>query len=368
MRCSVCNHEMKVLPPFFNCSVTSDNQFVESDVAYAVCSTCGNVCIDPKARMDHELFYRHSYELLLGEDVEPVFQGIRQSKQSAEFLMEFLENSSDRSFIDIGAGKGTFLETLYFEVPEICFYGLEPSKSFLELEKKQFLTKSYNQFFSPKLFKDRIFDYVSAIGVLEHVDSPRDFLDELSQIMHHQSILFIEVPNFLNNKYDLLTFDHITKFTPQSLTNLFHATGFEVIKLSTDRGVFMRYLVQKDTRAKNKPIITPHIHSTLASSKVTISNAIKLAERSPGDKIAVYGQGIILNYLLGIGAISFESIDCIIDDNPLYHGKKYKDLIDIVSFETFKRQFNTRDVFLAMNECYHQYVLPKLPDHRVLGA
>jgi hypothetical protein len=41
----------------------------------------------------------------------------------------------------------------------------------------------------------------------------------------------------------------------------------------------------------------------------------------------VYGQGLILHYLLGINKIKIENIVCVIDDNPFYWGKKFKNQV-----------------------------------------
>ncbi|GAB1465755.1 hypothetical protein MASR2M54_12550 [Aliarcobacter cryaerophilus] len=91
-------------------------------------------------------------------------------------------------------------------------YALEPSKAYKQLRTKSFLQEKYNNFFNSNDFVKQ-FDYISLIGVLEHVPNPKEFLIDIKNIMHEDSYILIEVPNFENNKSDLLTVDHLSKFT-----------------------------------------------------------------------------------------------------------------------------------------------------------
>ncbi|GAB1465756.1 hypothetical protein MASR2M54_12560 [Aliarcobacter cryaerophilus] len=63
-------------------------------------------------RVDYEKFYKDEYEFLLDGEVEPSLNDGKYSDSLVEFYQEFLENSSDKTFFDIGSGKGNFIQAV----------------------------------------------------------------------------------------------------------------------------------------------------------------------------------------------------------------------------------------------------------------
>jgi hypothetical protein len=203
-----------------------------------------------------------------------------------------------------------------------------------------------------------MFDFISLIGVLEHVPSPGEFLIDVARIMNKESILFLEVPNFKNNKADLLTADHLSKFTEECLHNLLAVSGFEVIGKNTEPVVPMQFVVKKTSKGKIRRFdVSPYVEQATSYLQKAISEGRRLS----GREMALYGQGLLGDYLLGAGILTSSDLKCVIDDNHLYHSTKWRGLVPIVSFEEFRRKYNTPDIFLAMNDCYHAAVISRIP-------
>ncbi|MCF6339852.1 MAG: class I SAM-dependent methyltransferase [Sulfurimonas sp.] len=363
--CVVCNGNTKNIEFKISKSVSSDNRVINTPLSHSYCVDCGYIFIDIDKRVDYEKFYNEDYVFLLDGDVEPTLNDEKYSGQLANFYSEVIDNSKLNTFFDIGGGKGNFVQTIHNKFNNLDIYALEPSQSFEKLKEKEFLINSYNEFFVSSNFS-KSFNYLSLIGVLEHVPNPKEFLLDIKNIMTKESFLLIEVPNFKNNKSDLLTIDHLSKFTEESLSNLFNICGFKIIKKQVLNSVPMQFIVQCSNSIENYSKINSG--KTIESAVEYLENAIGGASSIKNDKISIYGQGLILDYLIGMKILKVDNICCIVDDNPLYQGKKYKNIINIVNFIDFKSDYTEiNDIFLAMNDCYHNKVKDKLDNLNIYG-
>jgi hypothetical protein len=176
----------------------------------------------------------------------------------------------------------------------------------------------------------------------------------------------VEVPNFEKNAYDLLTFDHLSKFTPQSLENLFAIAGLQVVQKFVPETVSMQWIVKKASGCGTPQNVCDGLIA-VNKAKSMLEQVLAQAQKVKGSPVAFYGQSIIAPYLVDSGLISLKDVQAMIDDNPLYHGRKWKDDIEIVGLDEFKSRFQTEAIFMTMNACYHPRVLPKLQGYTVCG-
>ena len=78
--------------------------------------------------------------------------------------------------------------------------------------------------------------------VLEHVSSPRQFLQQVAKLLKPNGIVHIYVPNWnsasryiLNeNAHFIWPSHHLTYFTPDTLMEMIEKNGFEVQELETE--------------------------------------------------------------------------------------------------------------------------------------
>lgn len=363
-KCCVCEGNVQNIDFNLDNSVSSDAKLIKYSISHSFCEECGYIFINDSNRVDYHKFYTNEYDFLLDGDVEPTIGDIKYSKYLVDFYSEFIRENKKKTFFDIGGGKGNFINAVYDKFPELEYTALEPSKSFETLKKKSFIEELHNDFFDSNNF-DKRYDFLSIIGVLEHVPDPKKFLLDIRNIMNGSSYLLIEVPNFKNNKSDLLTIDHLSKFTEESIKNLFNITGFDVIKQQILSTVPMQYVVKI---GEVKDIKETNINADVKNAEKYLKQAFDDANELKEENISIYGQGLVMEYLLGMDILSSENITCIIDDNPLYQGKRWKDKLPIVDFSTFKKTYNTKKIYLAMNDCYHEKILRKLDGFDVFGA
>jgi len=374
IQCPVCHAEIteqRHLP--INDAITSDLRYVDHKVINRFCDNCGYIFVDKSVYLNLEEHYKEDYNKNISQhSSEPVImeenQIISHSAKRVELFSKYFEKESNRKFFDIGAGKGSFIEEMYKRYPNYIYYALEPGVAFNILEKKAFLRNYYNDFFCADNFGNEQFDFISIIEVLEHVSEPKFFLLEICEIMNEQSLLLIEIPNFQVNMTDLIVIDHLSKFTPESIKNLFKVSGLAVVfENIPETSVPMQFIVKKANTSEIEQCEgKKYIDNSLNYIKKSISEAQYLQNHN----IAVYGQSPILSYLYDAGYFSKNNLKIIIDDNIYFNNKRFKREIPIVSFDQFL-SFNKRGeidkIFLAMSRCYHSQVLKKLNGFEVFG-
>lgn len=353
-------------------SVTSDYRYCDFALTYKHCAHCGYIYRDRDDRIDNAGYYENDYELSLDteESERMIFdgEGSTYSDYLVSFFAEFVHKPQEKTCLDIGAGKGNFVSSLHRLFPEMGISAIEPSKSYQVLQNKKYLRQVYNTFFYARDFPGERFDYINMSEVLEHVLDPLQFLKEVKNIMGDDGLLMISVPNVENDRYDFLSPDHISRFTPASLNNLVNVTGFEVVRSNAlHRSASMLFVFKK---APTRPVNKNHSSDIIKAALTLIEHAIADAKSINSEKVAFYGQGLIIAFLLGQGIVSPGNIACIIDDNRMYQGGKWKGSIDIVSLDVFlARRKDVRNIFLAMNECYHEQVIARIPNgFRIFGA
>jgi 2-polyprenyl-3-methyl-5-hydroxy-6-metoxy-1,4-benzoquinol methylase len=125
--------------------------------------------------------------------------------------------------LDIGSSSGAFLEHTAEEFGCVAI-GVEPGKVYRQLSEEAGI-KTY-----PSLgdVKERDFDLVSMLHVLEHLPNPVGSLVEIREsLLTHDGYLLIEVPNLY--EHEALEFAHLTAYSRATLAETVQQAGYRVI-------------------------------------------------------------------------------------------------------------------------------------------
>lgn len=151
------------------------------------CSDCGLVFDNPRPISDDiERYYSedYGYDNWLKQNLE------RDLLWKKRLTMTLKEKPSGR-LLDIGAGIGQFLDIAkrYYEVTgtEVAERAIVIAREEYEIELIQGPIESLD-------FKDR-FDIITAFHVLEHVPYPGQFIARCAELLAHDGVLIIAVPN-----------------------------------------------------------------------------------------------------------------------------------------------------------------------------
>jgi len=214
--------------------VTSDCKPWLTGGKLLACEECGCVqkAIDSVWQQEiDEIYTNYSIYHQGGGTEQPVFdQNSGQSASRSSILIEKLSSQTTLTgtgrLLDIGCGNGALLRAFSHRFPEWRMIGTELNEKYRSEVESIHGVESMKA--CPPAEIDGTFDIITMVHVLEHVPNPIGFLNELRSKLDPQSLLVIEVPNYLRNPFDLLIADHSTHFTVESLSKVVRAAGFHV--------------------------------------------------------------------------------------------------------------------------------------------
>jgi len=153
------------------------------------------------------------------------------------------------NLLEIGCGTGNFLQMISAE-PNVCATGIDNYSPSVETARAKNLDvecMDLDHFMAA--FPERRFDVVCAFHCLEHVVSPKVFLNSASKALAPGGVVMFSVP-YSPTSEDLLKIDplnlpphHLTQWNSTSLRRLAAEAGME-IDIQTDTGIFGASLVK----------------------------------------------------------------------------------------------------------------------------
>lgn len=155
-----------------------------------------------------------------------------------ERAFEILQKNVPKNakILDAACAFGDLLTLL--DQSEFTTYGIDISEYALKKAKKNTKAQLILGDLNKKLpYKDNFFDAVFALDVIEHLNSPYQFLLEMNRVLKKKGILFVQTPNinsifeiFAKEKWFAYTDEtHLYLFNRKSLRFILEKTGFSVL-------------------------------------------------------------------------------------------------------------------------------------------
>lgn len=219
--------------------VTSDCRGWKSGGRLGVCPSCGLVqaIIDDEWRREAgEIYEAYRIYYQSGGEEQVIYDpGTGEATPRSRTLVDQLKIEASLpdsgSILDIGCGNGAFLRAVSERLPGWRLHGTELSDKYrTEAEA----IPGFEKLFTGKLEEiEGQFDLVSLIHVLEHIESPGKFLSQVIELTAPGGLVFVQVPFFIENPFDLVIADHASHFTEDALAAIGRGTGLEVVSRST---------------------------------------------------------------------------------------------------------------------------------------
>ncbi len=354
----------------FKKAMTSEQKFINEDVSNYFCQDTGLVFNQTGARGKEDWFYEEEYDLHSENDIsEFKYQTDQGYIGIYENIVQFLQKNMSKyekgNILDIGCGKGLLLKNFSDKNQNWRLYGIEPSKN-ASLYHERLIPEAeiYSSSFDDvKLSIDK-FQIVVSNGVLEHVPKPLDFLSFIYDNLDEDGICFIGVPNFKNNPIDIYTYDHLSRFTPETIKIIFTMSGFKVIdEIVSENRVPMWFIIKKTEKKEIHSLIDVSEQLMIYKKNLrdlysSFNSIVSCINDYRGDRIVVYGTGSVFAMSTLYNDINFNDVECYIDDNDTIHGTTKMGLM--VNDPSYIEKNHINKIIISSNPCYHSQIMKRI--------
>ena len=217
----------------------------------AECATCHLAYLNPRPKADRiKRLYDHDYfvgdgdESALGyakdyTDAESRYHLEKASQQRIEMIERHIDLSG-KSLLEVGSAAGDFVRAAAYRCREV--FGIDISYEIVETARTRY---SGIRLRSGEIFDldpaRETFDVICAFEVIEHLLSPRRFLDHARTLITEEGMLFLSTPNYgcvgevppekwLGFR---MSWEHLYFFSDRSLARLASECGFRKVAAYT---------------------------------------------------------------------------------------------------------------------------------------
>jgi len=222
-----------------------------------ICENCALIMTNPQPNEETlQDFYENFYHIFHGRQKGVNDYYIDKSKRLDAERIELLKkivdfDIKDKKVLEIGCGLGQFIKELGSSTSWDVL-GLEPGKDSYEYCKSENINveKTGIEDFET----DIKFDIVASFFVLDHLRSPKTFLNKCSELLNEGGLIFIEVANFYkpSKSYtEWLQFPALYSLGPISLSNYLRSAGFEIIFMRDSKNKLSIFGIKTSIKTKN---------------------------------------------------------------------------------------------------------------------
>jgi hypothetical protein len=347
------------------------------------CSKCSTVqlsaTVDPKYLFSHYVWVTgtsktaHEYSKFFSTNV------IERSKVQKPFVVEIASND------------GTFLKD--FATKGCQILGVDPAKNIAEMAT-QAGVPTMAEFFNlntAQIIKEKHgnADIVFARNVIPHVKEVHSIIEGIADLLkedglgviefHYSQIILDEL------HYDSVYHEHLFFYSLQSMIYLLNQYGlkpFDLNRSPISGGSLVIYFsknqrgqtleltdaLKQEQDNKTNELQTWQDFAAACEKHAKELKSIVVEHKTKGPVIG-YGASARSSTMLNYAGLNSEVIDCIIDKNPLKHGRYTPGTdIPIISFEEGKKLFNKCGSILLLAWNFEKEIIEELRTNGYTGS
>lgn len=212
------------------CNTQSDFLMNKDDFNLYKCNNCSLVFVNPQPNTDFLKDKVYSYESGYQSNKKGNYGNLPDKKTKK--IIEIIKTKfNSGKLLDVGCSSGEFM---YFARRKgFDTYGVELNRRTAEIAKAN-NPNVYNGFLQDIKFNNEFFDIIFLGDIIEHVNSPHDFIDECKRILRKGGMIVISTPNLdcLWSKSTFILYE-IFKIPWSSVTPPYHLFQFSLNNLNT---------------------------------------------------------------------------------------------------------------------------------------
>jgi SAM-dependent methyltransferase len=228
--------------------------------------------------------------------------------KTVNYIQNYFEFYDKSRILEIGIGKGIIINELHSLFPNCYFDGIEPGKfDMINLNPE---VNIYHEFYpTPKLKGP--YDLIYSLLVLEHIENPLTFINQLKNQLSHNGKIILSVPNcepyIESGDISIFIHEHYSYFTSESIIKLAEMSKLYIEDISLIEGAFYFVLTKKENSCPESTRIN---FSFFERKKVEFENVfLKKISNFEDNDVAIYCPIRALNFLYVIGKKNFRLVD-----------------------------------------------------------
>jgi len=240
--CLVCNKKKLFALKHFHNMVSSDIKKVNFKSKFYICSNCLIVQKDINKTFikNINLIYKNyeGFNKFKDIDQKKISNGIANNRCQIIYerlIKKIIKNKN--IVLDYGSSNGAMIEPLLSDKKNILIEACDIKNNLSSKITKNKKFKKFNfskNFLSSQNKLIKKYDLITLIHVFEHLLDPLNDLKKLSKKLNKNGKIFIQIPNFYQNPYDLIVYDHTAHYTRESILNIANLAGMNVDKIYTN--------------------------------------------------------------------------------------------------------------------------------------
>ena len=288
-------------------------------------------------------------------------------------------DETPKSVLDIACNDGTQLNS--WKAHGLKTYGIDPAENLHPISSKEhdvicdYFTDKYTYH-----YKSKNLDIINAQNVFAHNSYPLEFLKQCKEIMHDNTVLFIQTSQadmIKNNEFDTIYHEHLSFFNANSMNELakragLYLTGVNKTPIHGNSYVFIfkkqphdgniQQVLAEERQQGLQDMNTYLAYADRATTIVEDLNSMIAHYRGLGYVIAGYGAAAKGMTLLNFGKTT---LDFIIDDNPLKQGLYSPGMsIPVVSIDILEEYRERKIAFVPLAWNFFTEIRNKIKSNR----
>jgi SAM-dependent methyltransferase len=235
------------------------------------CRACGLALINPQPA-DAEIAALYTKDFYRPWGFDSDYSSVAEMKVATfEKMLLAVEKYATRGrLLDIGCATGFFLEAAIKRGWDP--FGVELSDYSATIAQEKFgRDKIFKGTLEDAAFKDRSFDAVFMVDLIEHVKNANRLLEEVNRIVKEGGIVAIVTPDFgslssklMGKHWPHVHPTHLYYYCHSTLKKLLQRHGFRIVKVAPPTKVLSVGYVQRHFSTSPVPLITPLIKASTA--------------------------------------------------------------------------------------------------------
>lgn len=193
------------------------------------CGCCSAKTVHPMPDADELAAINRTYWESTGNGGPDAREGLlKLAKHRVEHLMSYCGTLEGKRILDIGAGHA-------YPYDAMRLLGIASDYCAVESDdrmREELAEKGVTPYESLNEVTDQSFDLVILSHVVEHVESPVEFLKVATQRLADDGVMFVEVPN-QDDVFKLSLGLHLAVYNPAAISTLCESAGLAVHQVST---------------------------------------------------------------------------------------------------------------------------------------